>query len=357
MTFNESLSVASADPDTTLSERGPRTASALRAATRAFASEFRAKSRREAVLAFALLGAMLGTAAFTPWWPLRTAAALLASLAMVRCFALYHDFLHGAILTRSTKARWAFYAFGVIVLTPPRSWRASHNAHHADVGQIERAGVGSFPLMTVDAWRVASWRERFRYRISRHPLNMLFAYVTIFVLNICLAPLLRRPSVHWDSALTILAHAALAAGLWGVGGAGAAFFGLLLPAFVASAMGGCLFYVQHSFPGLGVAPAAQWSRDRAALESSSCLRLPPVLRWITGNLGFHHVHHLNPQIPFYRLPEAMAGIPELGRTAGISLRMRDFASCFATNLWDETRGRMVPYRAAAADVGAAGSRP
>jgi omega-6 fatty acid desaturase (delta-12 desaturase) len=265
---------------------------------------------------------------------------------MIRCFALYHDFLHGAILARSSAARAAFYVFGAIVLTPPRSWRASHNAHHAHVGMPEESNVGSFPLMTVAAWRRAPLRTRFAYRLARHPLTIVFAYVTIFLLSICLLPLLRRPAAHWDSALSLLVHVGAVVALWTVGGPATAIFGLLLPVFLASAFGGYLFYVQHNFPGLRVASPDAWTYDRAALDSSSCLRLPRLLRWATGNLGFHHVHHLNPRIPFYRLPHAMAGIPELQGAVETTLRLRDVADCFGANLWDETKECMVRYREA-----------
>ena len=124
----------------------------------------------------------------------------------------------------------------------------------------------------------------------------------------------------------------------------AAFFALLLPMAMAAAMGGYLFYVQHSFPGMVILPAAEWTHYRAALVSSSYLRLGPVLRWFSGNIGFHHVHHLNSLIPFYRLPEAMAAIPEIRHPTVTTLRPRDIVACFHANVWDEAGRRMVRYR-------------
>src|SRR5471030_3184003 len=110
---------------------------------------------------------------------------------------------------------------------------------------------------------------------------------------------------------------------------------MLLPMAVAAAMGGYVFYAQHSFPGIRILPDEEWTHYRAALVSSSYLRLGPVLRWFTGNIGFHHVHHLNSLIPFYLLPQAMAAVPELQHPTVTTLKPRDIMACFRANLWDE----------------------
>jgi omega-6 fatty acid desaturase (delta-12 desaturase) len=265
---------------------------------------------------------------------------------LVRTFILYHDFMHGAILPGSRPARALFYTYGAVNLTPPRSWRDSHNFHHANIGLLAASDVGAFPLMTTEAWRSSSRLRRVTYRIARHPFTILFAYLTIFLLSVTLAPLLRRPSRHWDSALSLLAHGTVIAALWVFGGFDAAFFGLLLPMTIAAALGGYLFYAQHSFPGMRILPVADWTIYRAALASSSYLRLGRILSWFTGNIGYHHVHHLNSLIPFYRLPAAMAAIPELQHPTITTLRPRDVVACFRANLWDEASGRMVGYRGA-----------
>ena len=287
---------------------------------------------------------MLAGAGAAPWWPVRLIAALLGALLLVRAFILYHDFMHGAILPGSKAARAVFYTYAAVNLTPPRSWRDSHNFHHANVGRIANSNVGSFPLMSVEMWRNASRSQRMRYRVTRHPLTILGAYLTIFFFSVTLLPLLRRPSRYWDSALALVAHGTVIAALWLLGGFDAAFFGLLLPMTIAAALGGYLFYAQHSFPGMRILPDAEWTVYRAALASSSYLKLGPVLRWFTGNIGFHHVHHLNSLIPFYRLPDAMAAIPELQHPSITTLTPRAVAACFRANLWDDVSGRMIDYR-------------
>jgi omega-6 fatty acid desaturase (delta-12 desaturase) len=157
---------------------------------------------------------------------------------------------------------------------------------------------------------------------------------------------LRRPTRYWDSALAPLAHGGAFATLWLVAGFDAVFFALLLPITIAAALGGYLFYAQHSFAGMRILPDPEWTVYRASLVSSSYLRLGAVLRWFTGNIGFHHIHHLNSLIPFYRLPDAMAAIPELQHPFVTRLSPRAIVACFRANLWDDASGRMIGYREA-----------
>ena len=287
---------------------------------------------------------VLASAAIAPWWPLRLTASMLGAMLLVRAFILYHDFMHGSILPGSRLARAFFYTYAAINLTPPRSWRDSHNFHHANVGKLFGSNVGSFPVMTPDMWRTASRMQRLHYRVVRHPLTIVCSYFTVFLFSVCALPLLRRPTRYWDSALSLLAHGSAVTMLWVFAGFDAAFFALLLPMSVAAAMGGYLFYVQHSFPGLNILPEAEWTHTRAALVSSSYLRVGPVLRWFTGNIGFHHVHHLNSLIPFYRLPRAMDAIPELQNPTVTTLRPGDIVACFRANIWDDAGRRMIRYR-------------
>ena len=321
-----------------------RTDRDLHAATRPFVRQSAARSWWYVGSTFVPLIGALASAVIVPWWPLRLALSMLGALLLVRAFILYHDFMHGAILPGSRAARALFYAYAALNLTPPRSWRDSHNFHHANVGRIPGSDVGAFPLMSTEMWRASSRLRRLRYRVVRHPVTILSAYLTIFFFSVTLLTLVRRPSRYWDSAVALAAHGTLVAGLWVLAGWDGAFFGLLLPMAIAAAMGGYLFYAQHSFPGMRILPDAEWSVYSAALVSSSYLSLGPVLRWFTGNIGFHHVHHLNSLIPFFELPRAMAAIPELQHPAGTSLRPRDIAACFGANLWDEASGRMVRYR-------------
>jgi omega-6 fatty acid desaturase (delta-12 desaturase) len=295
---------------------------------------------------FVMLLAALTGAGLAPWWPVQLLLSLLAAMLMVRAFITYHDYMHRAILTRSRFAWILFRVYSALALTPPRSWKKSHNYHHGHVGQISSASIGAFPIMTTEMWHAASRAERTSYRIIRHPLTVLTGYFTIFFLNVTLLPLLRNPRRHWDSLLALAGHAALIAALWMFGGFDTVFFLVLLPMTIASALGSYLFFAQHSFKRMHIPSREAWTYYRAAMESSSYMRLNKVMQWITGNIGFHHVHHLNVRIPFYRLPEVMDAIPELQSPVTTTLSPRDIRDCFRCCLWDEEHQRVVSYREA-----------
>lgn len=329
----------------------PRMGKDLFDATIPFANEFRTSGWWYVGSTLVVLFAVLTVAAIAPWWPLRLAASITGGLVLVRVFILYHDFMHGSLLSGSRLAQVLFYALGLLMLTPPRHWRYSHNFHHAHVGKVvvtkENAfpvltsDIGSFPLMSTDSWQRATVWQRLRYRISRHPLSIAFAYVTIFFLVSCLNPLVKDPRKYWDGAFSLLAHGGLIALLWLTAGFDVALLAFVLPFAIASALGAYLFYAQHTYEGLRILPAEEWTFFGGALESSSYLKLRPLMNWFTGNIGYHHVHHLNAKIPFYRLPEAMAGIPELQHPGTTSLSPVQVWKCLRLRVWDTQLGRMV----------------
>jgi omega-6 fatty acid desaturase (delta-12 desaturase) len=335
------------DGDLPEASAGVRIGRELMKATAAFAAESLAKSWWHVGSVFVLLGATLAGAGLAPEWPLRLLLSILAALLMVRTFITYHDYMHGAILPNSRLAWVLFRLYAALALTPPRSWKKSHNYHHGHVGQVSTASIGAFPIMTTRMWHEASPGVRARYRLERHPLTVLAGYITIFAFSICLLPLLRDPARHWDSALALLAHGALIVVLWVFGGFDVVFFVVLLPMTIASALGSYLFFAQHSFKRMHIVSPEAWTYYRAAMESSSYMRLNKIMQWFTGNIGYHHIHHLNVRIPFYRLPEAMAAIPELQSPVTTSLAPRDIVDCFQSCLWDENRQSMVSYREAA----------
>ena len=316
---------------------------ALLAATRAFAEESPARSWLEVAVTFGLVFAGLGAQLRPlPVW-LHLLLAVVQGGLIVRAFILYHDHLHGALLRSSPPARVLFWLFGVWVMAPPKVWRETHNYHHAHNAKIVGSHIGSYPMQTVAWWKTASLRERRLYAFVRHPLTVLFAFFTAFFLDMCVFSFLRGYKKRWDSLLSAIVTVALCASVTASLGFAAWFWALFLPHFIATAAGAYLFYAQHNYPDLVLQPREKWSYERAALESSSYLEMGPIMNWFTGNIGYHHVHHLNPGIPFYRLPEAMAAIPELQRPGKTSLEPRDIAACFRLKLWDPEAGRMVGY--------------
>lgn len=319
---------------------------ALIAATRRFAAEQRGRSWWCLLSTFGALGASVALAAAAPTWPLRLGAAVLEALVLVRAFVLFHDHMHGALLRGSRLAAGIFGAFGTLILTPPRVWRDTHNHHHAHTAQLSAPSAGTFALLTTEAWRAASWRRRLAYRTERHPLTVLLAYATVFFGSLCVGSFVRGPRRYWSSGLAVLVHLALSAAVFTAFGFGVYAATMLLPLGLAYALGAYLFYAQHNFAGARVRPGTGWSYASAALEASSYLRCGPVMAWFTGNIGYHHVHHLNSRIPFYRLPEAMRAMPELQSPGTTSLSPADVARNFRLNLWDTASGRMVSFAAA-----------
>jgi len=289
------------------------------------------------------LGTTLAAALVTQPW-LRLGASVLAALFTVRAFIVYHDFKHGAILRGSKLARVILDAYGLYVMTPAKVWTQTHNYHHAHTAKIVGSNVGSYMMVTTSLWETLTPSQRFMYRLVRHPLTILLGYFSVFMYGFCAAAFTRNPRKNADSLLSIILQLTLIACVWSFFGADVLVYALLIPQLISHALGAYLFYAQHNFPEAYVQPRETWSFVRASLESSSYMKLGPVMRYFTGNIGYHHVHHLNHRIPFYRLPEAMAGIPELQHPRGVtSLSPRDIIACFRLKLWDPELGKLVPF--------------
>jgi omega-6 fatty acid desaturase (delta-12 desaturase) len=195
--------------------------------------------------------------------------------------------------------------------------------------------------MTKEQFGRTSRGARFKYLFMRHPLTILFGYVFIFLFGMCVYPFCNSPSKHSDSLIAFVLHGALATGLTLFLGVQALAFAVLVPFFIATAMGSYLFYAQHNFPDVAFSDNAGWTYEKAALTSSSFMQMNGFMAWVTGNIGYHHVHHLNSRIPFYRLPEAMEALPELQSAKTTSLHPAEIRRCLRLKVWDVTAQRMV----------------
>ncbi len=305
-----------------------------------YAQEQRGRSwwKLSSTLAIVLLLAAIVVVA--PTWLLRLPASIVLGLVLVRLFIIYHDYQHGTILKGSPTAAALMHCYGLLVLNPPSIWKRSHDHHHRNVGKLYGSSIGSYPLMTKAAWDKASRMERLRYTVQRHPVTIALGYVTIFLYGMCLRSFLVDYRKHYDSGLAIAAHAALIT-LLAIFAPMLMLFLVIVPMTVAGGMGAYLFYAQHNFPKAQVMVGQDWTYLGAALRSSSYIRMGPIMRWFTGNIGYHHVHHVNAKIPFYRLPEAMAGISELQTPGATSLSPREVWKCLRLRLWDTQLGCMT----------------
>ncbi|MBL8870745.1 MAG: fatty acid desaturase [Planctomycetaceae bacterium] len=297
------------------------------------------------ILYFISLAAIVAS----PSWMLSLPCSVLSGLLVVRIFIIYHDFQHGTILTRSWLARGILDTFGVLVLCPASIWNRSHNHHHAQNSKIQLLNVGSFPIMTLENYKTSTAKQRLSYAFSRHPLTIMLGYLTIFFWGISLRSFWVNPREHYDAGIAVLVHLLLVGFLLWYAPA-IALFAVIIPLVIACGTGSYLFYAQHNFPGVRLFDKEHWNYVAAAIESSSYMKMGPIMHWFTGNIGYHHVHHLNAKIPFYRLPEAMAAIPEMQAPKTTSLSIMDIYKCFRLKVWDAQRQMYLTFAEAAEEI-------
>jgi omega-6 fatty acid desaturase (delta-12 desaturase) len=273
--------------------------------------------------------------------------ALLGVLAagfLVRIFIIFHDCGHGSFF-KSHRANQILGAItGVLTFTPYSHWRWEHAIHHATSGDLDRRGVGDVWTLTVQEYLESSRWRRFAYRLARNPI-VLFVLAPLFLFLVKQRfpnPRASRHdchSVYW----TDLGVLCMVAGMGWFFGYEAYLLIQLAVIAVAGSAGVWLFYVQHQFEGVYWERGEHWDYVTAALQGSSFYKLPKVLQWFSGNIGFHHIHHLSPRIPNYYLEKCHKAEPLFQTVKPVTL-LSSFKS-FTFRLWDEQRRRLVGYRA------------
>ncbi len=275
------------------------------------------------------------------WW-LVVPMAILAGAFVVRIFIIFHDCGHGSYF----KSRWANdltgFLAGVLTFTPYYHWRWEHNIHHASSGHLDKRGVGDIWTLTVQEYLEASRWKRFAYRLARNPF-LLFVVAPMYLflfrqrLSSSGASQRERHSVHAMNAALLAKAAALSI-----------VFGwkdyLIIQLIILAVAGGAgvwLFYVQHQFEGVYWERGENWDYTAAALQGSSFYKLPRVLQWFSGNIGFHHIHHLSSRIPNYNLERCHRADPLFQQVPPITL----FSSLrsLTFRLWDERGRRLVGF--------------
>lgn len=326
-------------------------------ATKPFAKEIRWKSWYVTITSFFLLVASIYCTMpyvaeyLSKRWSMphavgvvfRVVSSVFTAMMLSRFFIIFHDYQHHTILRKAPLANVIFTLFGVYMITPPNIWKRSHDHHHNHNAKLFSASIGSFPIMTRQKFMEASKTERMVYLAIRHPINMFFAYFTTFMYGMCIQSFLSSFRRHWDSLVVLIVHVGVAVYLFVHFGWFTWFLTFFLPFFLSQMLGAYLFYAQHNFPGVVFRKNAEWNYTSAALESSSYMKLNPFMQWVTANIGFHHIHHLNSKIPFYRLPEAMAAIPELQQAKVTTLKPRDIISCLRLKVWDVDQNKMIGF--------------
>lgn len=264
---------------------------------------------------------------------------------LVRLFMVQHDCSHRAFFKTAAANDWVGRVVGVVTLTPYDCWRRTHAIHHATSGDLDRRGLGAVHTLTTGEYHALSFWRRLAYRAYRHPLVLFgLAPLYIFFLQQRLpVGIMREGWRPWLSAMgTNLAIAIFVGGVIWLGD----WRGLLLihlpTMLLAASIGIWLFYVQHQFEHTYWARRGQWKFTDAALAGSSHYDLPAPLRWMTANIGVHHVHHVSSRIPFYRLPAVLRDHPELKSVSRLTLP--ESIRCVGLTLWDEDSQRLVSHR-------------
>jgi omega-6 fatty acid desaturase (delta-12 desaturase) len=269
--------------------------------------------------------------------------AVPAACLLVRAFIIMHDCAHGSFLSSRRVNNLVGWIAGVVTLTPYSQWRRDHALHHASAGDLDRRGHGDVRTLTVREFAALSRVDRWRYRLLRHPVVLLGFGPLHLIFTQRIRPRgtpLADPQTRsvWSTnvgVVCLLIAFAYALG-WRV------LVLTYLPAmYVAASAGIWLFYVQHQFEETYWSTHPDWDYLTAAIRGSSYLKLPVVLRWVTGSIGVHHVHHLSPRIPNYRLQRCH---DENALFHGVTtLTWRDGFQAFRLSLWDEDQRRLVAF--------------
>ena len=313
-------------------------------ATRAYAKEFRGRSWWHVIITLVVLGiGYTGVFLVNPIWA-KALCGILVALTLGRMFVIYHDFLHQSILQHSKTAKSIFTVFGWYMLAPVSIWERSHNYHHAHNSKLYTSSIGSFPIVTKEKYLASPRGERTAYMFIRHPAIIGLGYIFMFLYGMCIRSMVSNTGKHWDSIVALVFHFAIGTGIYLLAGWTGLVFGFFLPFVIALGLGSYLFYAQHNFPDVKFAEKDGWTYHDAALSSSSHMRMSAVMRWFLANIGYHHIHHLNPRIPFYRLPEVYKAIPELQKASTTSLLPWDVIKCLRLKVWDTAKQRMVGRR-------------
>ena len=275
-------------------------------------------------------------------WLLTAALVVFAAGFLVRTFVVFHDCAHGSLFA-SKRANWWVGRFAaLLVLSPFARWRHDHAVHHGTSGDLDRRGIGDIVTLTVAEYRSRSLSGRLAYRAVRNPLVMFgLGPIMAMIVGPRIATRAQRPRLRHSVLGTDLVLASVFALLcWLIG-----WERLLLvwgpPAMLAGSVGIWLFYVQHQFEDAYWQDAAKWSYADAALRGSSYLRLPRLLQFFTGNIGLHHVHHLNARIPNYNLERAHRENEIFHQVPTLSLL--DGLRAVNLKLWDPERGKLVSF--------------
>lgn len=332
---------------TTRADSPLRVDAADKAAWQNAVREFQQPSTRRALVQlantlvpYALLWCLMYLSLGVSWW-LAVPLAIVAGGFLVRIFIIFHDCGHGSFFKSQRANDVLGFVAGILTLTPYYQWRWEHAIHHGTAGHLDKRGTGDVWTMTVQEYLESSRWKRFSYRLARNPVVLLLIAPLFLFVIVQRIPSTKgrreRRSVWWMN-FAVACYAATMSWIFGI----KAFVLLqLIVTMVAGAAGVWMFYVQHQFEDAYWERGDNWNYTAAALQGSSFYKLPRILQWFSGNIGFHHIHHLSPRIPNYNLQRCHDADPIFKRvrpiTFGASLRS------LTLRLWDERTKKLAGY--------------
>jgi len=269
--------------------------------------------------------------------------SIAAAFFMVRIFIMFHDCTHESFTGSSQWNSVIGYIFGVITFTPFRPWQKEHNLHHGAVGNLDRRGIGDIWTLTVEEYRNSAWYIRGLYRLFRNPL-FLFGIAPFFLFLVLQRFPKKGSSKKEKMSILITNIGILAVTLAGMAAVGIKTYLVvqLVVLFVASSVGVWMFYVQHQFEEVYWASQKEWDHVDAALMGSTFYKLPVILEWLSGYIGYHHIHHLNSRIPNYNLKQCYEEIVELQEVKTVTL-LSSFKLAFL-HIYDEKSKKLISFR-------------
>ena len=276
-----------------------------------------------------------------PYW-VTFIMAVIAVPFYIRIFIIFHDCGHGSYLRSRPANTILAYICGILTFTPFEQWRHDHAIHHATIGNLDRRGPGAITLMTVNEYLKAPFLKRIGYRLYQNPFIMFgFGFIYKFIFEFRFPHLNDNFKRQMSVYITDIAIAAIIVTAWFTIGIKEYLLVQMPTAFIAGTFGIWLFYIQHNFPGTYFARQDDWDHLTASLRGASYYKLNPFLQWASGNIGFHHAHHVRPRIPNYNLPRCYKETKEL-HVKGLTLRKS--LEAFSLSLWDEEHNKLVSFR-------------
>ncbi len=284
---------------------------------------------------------------YSPW--LTVVCSVVAAGFVVRTFIIFHDCTHGSFFKNKKANDYVGFVTGVLTSFPYEKWKREHTIHHATSSNLDKRGIGDIDMLTVDEYMEKSKLGRLGYRLYRNPIVMfgLGPIYMVLVLNRVNRSDAKRKERINTHLTTVTIAAILGSLIWLTSWQAVLLvYGVTL--FIAGSLGIWLFYIQHTYEDSYFEYNEDWDYVKAAVEGSSYYKLPKLLQWITGNIGFHHVHHLSPRVPNYHLEAAHEAVPPLQKATTITLTTS--LESIRYKLYDPERKRFITFKEAEAII-------